>query len=162
MSLTVDRIESSASIPPMKHNTLLNRIVQSVIAASFSFSLPVMADGDEKDTPLAEAMGESAKALKSLRKIDKNDWTAAAKAARTAADGCRKGMAYIPALVKEMPEGKEKIKAIADYKRLMGLSYSALCELELAYLDEDQAKVDAAMSKVKAGKKEGHKKYEDE
>ncbi len=65
-------------------------------------------------------------------------------------------------MVEEMKDGKEKTKAIADYRRLMGLSYAALCELELAYLEEDQAKVDAVMKKVKAGKKEGHKKYEDE
>ena len=120
-----------------------------------------MADDDD-DTPLAKAMSQTSDALKSLRKMDKSDWTGAAKAARTAADGCRKGMEFIPVLVEEMKDGKEKTKAIADYRRLMGLSYAALCELELAYLDEDQAKVDAVMTKVKAGKKEGHKKYEDE
>lgn len=146
----------------MKHNTLLNRIIQGVIAASFSLSLPVMAEGDEKETPLAEAMEDSAKALKTLRKINKDDWASGAKAARDAADGCRRGMAYIPALVNEMPEGKEKAQAIADYKRLMGVTYVALCELELAYLEEDQTKVEAAMTKIKAGKKEGHRKYEDD
>ena len=117
--------------------------------------------GDE-DTPLTKAMEESSKALKLLRKMDRSDWAGGAKACRVAAEGCRKGMAYIPALIKDMRDGKEKTKAIADYKRLMGLSYAALCELELAYLDEDQTKVDAALKKVKAGKKDGHKKYSDD
>ncbi len=133
----------------------------SLGAASLCLVAPVVAD-EEDHTPLGEAMEQSAKALKSLRTIDKADWAGGAKAARVAADGCRKGMAYEPAMLKEMPEGKEKAKALADYKRLMGVCYAALCELELAYLDEDQAKVDAAMSKIKSVKKEGHKKYEDD
>lgn len=61
-----------------------------------------------------------------------------------------------------MADGKDKAKALADYRRMMGLSYASLCELEIAYLEEDAEKVDAAMTKVKAGKKEGHKKYSDD
>ncbi len=121
-----------------------------------------MADDDEDETPLAKAMEQTSDALKSLRKMDKSDWAAGAKAARTAADGCRKGMEFIPVLVEEMKDGMEKTKAVADYRRLMGISYADLCSLELAYLEKDQAKVDAAMKKIKAGKKEGHKKYEDD
>ena len=146
----------------MKRKPMIKYLICSLMTASFSLSMPLLTAEEEKDTPLAEAMEESGKALKSLRKIDKNDWAAGAKAARAAADGCRKGMAFIPALVKEMPDGKEKAKAIADYKRLMGLSYASLAALELAYLSEDQSKVDAAMKEVKAVKKEGHKKYEDD
>lgn len=125
-------------------------------------AVPTTASADEDDTPLAKAMKESSTALKKLRKMDKDDWKGGAAAARAAAEGCRKGMAYIPAMVKEMPDGDEKTKAIADYRRLMGLSYAALCELELAYLEKSAEKVAAAMTKIKAGKKEGHKKYEDE
>ena len=146
----------------MKHNSMTKRLVLGFVAGIFAVSAPALTADEEKDTPLAKTMGESGKALKSLRKIDKGDWASGAKAARAAADACRKGMAYIPALVKEMPDGKEKIKAIADYKRLMGQSYVSLCALELAYLSEDQSKVDVAMKEVKAVKKEGHKKYEDD
>lgn len=146
----------------MKYNTPLNRFFLSICTATACLVLPVVADEDHDHTPLGETMEESSKALKSLRKIEKGDWAAGAKAARAAAEGIRKGMEYIPALVKEIPEGKEKTKAVADYKRLMGLAYAALSELELAYLAEDQAKVDAAMTKIKSVKKEGHKKYEDD
>ena len=143
-------------------NSNSKRFLLGVSSLVFAISLPVMADKESDETPLGKSMEQSGKALKSLRKLAKDDWSAGAKAAREAADGLRKGMEFVPALVKEMPDGKEKVKAVADYKRMMGLAYSALCELELAYLDEDQAKVDAAMVKIKAAKKEGHKKYEDD
>ena len=107
-------------------------------------------------------MEQTSDAIKSLRKIDPDDWKAGAEAARTAADGVRKGMEFIPVLVKDMKDGMEKTKQIADYRRLMGLSYALLCELELAYLEEDSDKVDEVLKKVKANKKEGHKKYSDD
>lgn len=125
------------------------------------FFQPAAAE-DENDSPLAKAMKESSKALKALRKIPKDDWAGGAKHARVAAEGIRKSMAFLPVLVKEMPDGPEKVKAIADYRRLLGLNYAALCELELAYLEESPEKVEAATSAWKKLKKEGHKKYEDE
>lgn len=118
-------------------------------------------DGEE-DTPLASSMDKTSAALKRLRKMDKSDWATGAEASRQAAAGILEGMSYIPKLVNEMPDSKEKTVAIADFRRIMGMSYAALCELELAYIAEDQVKVDAAMKKVKGTKKEGHKKYEDE
>lgn len=121
-----------------------------------------MLRAEDDHTPLEETMEQTSDAIKSLRKIDENDWVALAEAARKAADGIRKGMEFIPLLIKDMPDGKEKTKAIADYRRMMGLSYANLSELELAYLEEDEEKVDEAMKKVKAGKKEGHKKYSDD
>lgn len=138
----------------------MNRFFLSAISAGFL--CVASATADEADTPLGKSMEESSKAMKKFRTMDKKDWSAGAQAARDAAEGIRKGMAYIPALVKEMPEGKEKSQAIADYKRLMGLSYASLSELELAYLAEDPAKIAAAMKKIKDVKKEGHKKYEDD
>ena len=117
---------------------------------------------DEDDTPLAKSMKEASDALKALRKLEKDDWTGGAEKARVAAEGIRKGMEFIPALIKDMKDGDEKAKAIADYRRLMGLNYAALCELELAYLEKDASKVEAATTSWKALKKEGHKKYEDE
>lgn len=154
----IDRVYWGDMILLMKEKMLLLAAL-SVLIGLFQ---PVMADDDEKKTPLAEAMEQTSDALKSLRKIDRADWAAGAAAARKAAEGAREGMAYVPVLIEEMEEGKEKAVALADFRRLMGLSYAALCELELAYLEKDQAKVEAAIKKIKAGKKEGHKKYEDE
>lgn len=145
----------------MKFVTSLLRLLSICSLCSVALVAQVHADSDE-DTPLTKTMTESSKALKSLRKIDKDDWAGGAEAARVAAEGLRKGMEFIPVLIEEMADGKDKVKAIADYRRMMGLSYAYLCELEIAYLEEDAEKVDAAMSKVKAGKKEGHKKYSDD
>ncbi len=146
-------------IEVMNLNSVINKVVLAVVIMSSALTVSVSAE--EEKTPLYESMKEANTALKMLRKIDPSDWSAGAAAAREAAAGILKGFAYIPALVSEMPEGKEKTVAIADYRRLMGLSYASICQLELAYLAEDQALVEAAQANVKEVKKEGHKKYED-
>ena len=145
----------------MKKDILLSRLFLPILASSLAFSSPLVVAEDE-ETPLVKAMDQTSSALKSLRRMDKNDWVAGAKAARDAADGIRKGMAFEPAIAKDMEDGKEKTIVIADFRRIMGLSYAALCELELAYIEESQEKVDAAMAKVKDTKKQGHKKYADD
>jgi hypothetical protein len=114
------------------------------------------------ETPMGEAMGDASTALKSLRKLPKDDFKAAAAAVRTAHEALLKSMSYTAMMIKDMPDGLEKEKALADSRRIMGLSYAALCELELAYLEEDQEKIDAANAKVKETKKEGHRKYTDD
>ena len=77
----------------MKRYSFLARFFLPVLAGSVAFSAPVHAEEDE--TPLAKTMEQTSKALKSLRKIDKSDWAAGAKAARTAADGIRKGICLL-------------------------------------------------------------------
>lgn len=114
------------------------------------------------ETPMADKMNESNKALKNIRKIQRKqptDWDALALAARTAHEAFVQSLAYIPRLIEEMPDGVEKVSAIADSRRLMGLAYAAMCELELAYLSKDQGRVDAAMEQIKALKKEAHEAY---
>lgn len=145
----------------MKNDHLFIRIISLVGILGLCALSPVQADSDD-DTPLTKTMEETSEAIKTLRKIDRDDWKSGAELARKAADGIRRGMEYIPWLIEEMPDGLAKTKAIADYRRLMGLSYADLCELELAYLDQDAEKVDEVMTRVKAGKKEGHKKYSDD
>ena len=117
---------------------------------------------DEDQTPMGREMEASAKALKSLRKIKKDDWDAMAKAARTAHEAFLKSMAYTPVLIKDMKDGPEKVKALADSRRLLGLCYAALCELEIAYLEKDGKKAKELISKWKLLKKEGHTEYSDD
>ncbi|MFD2159422.1 hypothetical protein ACFSW8_10965 [Rubritalea tangerina] len=116
----------------------------------------------EDDTKMATEMKVVSKQLKALRTIPKDDYAAGAEAVRKAHEALLAAMQYIPVMVEEMPDGEEKAKAIADSRRVMGLSYASLCALELAYLEKDPAKIEAAMSKVKEVKKEGHKKYTDD
>ncbi|MFD2277098.1 hypothetical protein ACFSQZ_11500 [Rubritalea spongiae] len=126
--------------------------------AAFTATGNVSAD----DTEMEKAMSTASKSLKSLRTIPKDDYTAAADAVRTAHEAILKSMSYTASMVAEMPDGLEKQKALADSRRILGLNYSALCELELAYLEGDAAKIEAATEKMKETKKEGHKKYTDD
>ena len=117
---------------------------------------------EQETTKMTEEMRTSNKALKKLRKIDKSDWDGMAAAAREAQAAFLKSMSYVPVVVKEMQDGPEKDKAAADARRLLGLGYAALCELEMAYLEKDQDMVDAALSKIKEVRKEGHDSYTDD
>lgn len=119
-------------------------------------------DGGHKHTEMEEQMKATGKALKELRKIAKDDYAGGAKLSREAHEALLKSMAHQASLVKDMPDGVEKEKALADSRRLLGLAYAALCELEIAYLEKDDAKIEAAMAKIKDSKGEGHKKYTDD
>ncbi len=146
----------------MKTNSLFRLLILPVMTAGLFICQPALADDDDEDTPLAKRMKEASAALKALRKLEKDDWAGGVAKSRIAAEGIRKGMEFVPAMIKDMKDGVEKDKALADYRRLMGLNYAALCGLELAYLEKDVAKVEAATKSWKGLKKEGHKKYEDE
>jgi len=65
-------------------------------------------------------------------------------------------------LKNHMPEGPEKEVALADSRRLMGLTYAALCELEIAYLKKDDKLIAELAQSWKDLKKEGHKSYTDD
>lgn len=119
---------------------------------------PVAADDDE--TPLAEQMETVSGSLKKLRKAE--GFEAKAALVRDAQAACVKSLQYLPAMFKDMKDAKAKAKATADYKRLMGLTLAGLGELELAFLNEDEAKADEAVDKLKDLKKEGHNAYIEE
>ncbi|WP_346187000.1 hypothetical protein [Rubritalea halochordaticola] len=116
----------------------------------------------EEHTQMEKDMKETGSALKSLRKIEKSDYEGGAKLVREAHEALLKSMSQQASMVKDMPDGVDKQKALADSRRLLGLAYAALCELEIAYLEKDDAKIEAAMTKIKDSKKEGHKKYTDD
>ena len=120
---------------------------------------PVMADDDE-ETPLAEQMETVSGSLKKLRKAE--GFEAKAELIRGAQAACIKSMEFLPAMFKDIKDEKEKAKAKADFKRLMGLTLAGLGELELAFLNEDEDKADAAIDKLKDLKKEGHNAYIEE
>lgn len=107
-------------------------------------------------------MKDVSKSLKGLRQIAKDDYAGGAAMARKAHEALLRSMEHTASMVKDMPDGAEKAKALADSRRLLGQTYSALCELELAYLEKSDAKIAAAMGKIKESKGEGHKKYTDD
>jgi len=127
------------------------------IAAVMGFGSVSFVHADE-DTPLAQEMDKVSSSLKGLRKAE--TFADKIKLAQTAQEATLKSLEYLPILFKDI-QGKDLAKGTADYKRLIGLTYAALCELELAFIAEDDAKADEVVDKLKALKKEGHREYTD-
>ncbi|MDB4750905.1 hypothetical protein OAF70_03030 [Akkermansiaceae bacterium] len=121
----------------MKFNFSIKTLAITSIL-SFGLLAPVHADDDE--TPLAEEMDVLSGSLKRLRKAE----TTAEKVelVHAAQKATIKSLQYSPMVFKDIKDEKEKAKATADYKRLIGLTYAKLCELELAYLAGDEDKAD--------------------
>lgn len=130
------------------------KIITTAFAASLMFSLPSSAD---EDTPLAEQMSIMNDAYKTMRRAKTPE--GGAPLAREAQEAMIKAITEIPELVKEMPDGPLKEKAIAGYRQQMGMLIATLAELELAFLDEDMEKVDAVIDKMRDSKKTGHKAF---
>lgn len=114
---------------------------------------PAMAD----DTPLAEEMDGISSALKGLRKAE--DSAAKAQLARDAQVACLKSLEYLPKVFEKESDAAKVAAMTADYKRLIGLTYAKLAELEMAFLAGDEEKADEAIDALKDLKKEGHKAY---
>ena len=124
----------------------------------FGMLAPVHADDDE-ETPLGEQMDVLSGSLKKLRKAE----TTAEKVAlvHDAQKATIKSLEYLPMIFKDLKDEKEKAKASADFKKMVGQTYVKLCELEMAYLAGDEDKADEIKGQLKDLKKEGHEKYTD-
>ena len=70
-----------------------------------------------------------------------------------------KAIIEIPELVKAMPDGPDKAKASAEFRKMMGSLISTLASMELAFLDGDLAKVKELVGTLRESKKEGHDKF---
>ena len=138
----------------MKFNLLIKTLA---ITSVLGLRMIVPVHGD--DTPLAEEMDVLSGSLKKLRKAE----TAAEKVdlVHAAQKSTIKSIQYSPMVFKDIKDEKEKAKATADYKRLIGLTYAKLCELEMAYLAGDEEKADEIKGELKDLRKDGHEKYTD-
>lgn len=122
----------------------------------FAPMAPVIAD----DTPLAEQMDIVSGSIKRLRRAESTEEKV--KLVHDAQAATLKGLEYLPAGFKQIKDPKVLAASTADYKRLTGLTYVALCELEMAFVAEDEEKSDAAIDKLKNLRKEGHQAYKSE
>jgi soluble cytochrome b562 len=119
--------------------------------------LPMHAD----DTPLGKEMESINDSFKALSK--EKDPAKGAALARKAQEGMLKGATMVPDMIQDMvPDPKDKEKAIADYRRLMGEAFVVLCKIEIAFLEGKMDDVAKLVDDAKALKKEGHKKYIEE
>ena len=82
--------------------------------------------------------------------------------ARDAQAAMIKAINEVPQLVKDMPEGDDKAKAMANYRKMMGSLITTLADMELAFLNNDLAKVQEIVQLMRDMKKEGHDQFMEE
>jgi soluble cytochrome b562 len=133
------------------------KLILCGFAASLMFVQPVRAD---EDSPLAKQMEAMNDAYKAMRREE--DPAKGAALAREAQDAMVKAISETPELVKAMPDGPEKAKASAEYRKMMGSLISTLAGMELAFLDGDLAKVKEIVESMRDMKKQGHDKFMEE
>jgi soluble cytochrome b562 len=119
---------------------------------------PAMAAEDE--TPLGKQMEAMNDAFKGFRR--ETDPVKGATEARVAQQAALKSAMEIPAMLKPMPEGPEKTKALLEYKKMMGKLYVTLCEVEEAFLNGKIDEVAKIVEALKEQKKAGHDKFVEE
>lgn len=121
----------------------------------------VPVNAEEEDTPLGKQMESLNDAFKALNK--EQDPVKGAALARTAQEGILKGISLVPTLITDtIKDAKEKEKAIADYRKMMGETFVIFCKIETAFLENKLDEVAKLSTEAKAMKKEGHKKYVEE
>jgi hypothetical protein len=132
------------------------KLILCGFAAALMFVQPSMAD----DTPLAEQMDAMNDAYKAMRR--ETDPVKGAALARTAQDAMVKAIVETPEMVVGMPDGPEKAKASAEYRKMMGGLIATLADMELAFLNNDMAKVKEIVEAMREVKKKGHDKFMEE
>lgn len=123
-------------------------------------SLPLMAEGDQPESPLAQQMSEVDVAYKALKK--EVDPEKGAASARLAQQALVLGLAELPEMLKKMPDGPAKNAAAAEYRKLMGQCYVIFCEIEQAFLAGKIDQIEGLIDSLKAVKKTGHQKFIEE
>jgi soluble cytochrome b562 len=116
------------------------------------------AESDE--TPLGKQMEATNDAFKAFRR--ETDPVKGATQAREAQLSVLKAAAEVPELLKAMPEGPDKAKALVSYRKMMGKLYITLCEVEEAFLNGKIDEVAKLVESLKEQKKAGHDKFMDE
>jgi hypothetical protein len=113
-----------------------------------------------QDTPLAKQMETTSDAMKALAK--ETDPVKGAILAREAQDSVIKGLGLVPEMIGSMPDGEEKTKALADYRKMMSQAVVIFCDIEIAFVDKKLDVVAKLVADAKSLKKEGHNKYIEE
>lgn len=119
--------------------------------------VPVKAQEEKEETPLGKQMESMNDAYKAFRK--ETDPVKGAALAREAQQGALKAALEIPALIKEMPEGPEKVQASLGYRKAMGKLFLSLCDVEEAFINGKLDDVAKLVTDLKDQKKSGHEKF---
>lgn len=111
----------------------------------------------EEHTKLGEEMETLNDAIKGFRR--ETDAAKGAAQAHDAQQAALKSTLETPAMIKEMPDGPEKAKALVQYRIMMGKLFITLCQVEEAFLNGKMEEVTKIIDSLKEAKKEGHGKF---
>ncbi len=111
----------------------------------------------EEETQLGKQMEAMNDAYKAFRR--ETDPVKGAAMAREAQVAAIKAALETPDLVKEMPDGPEKVKAALGYRKMMAKLFTSLCEVEEAFINGKMEDVATIVEGLKGQKKEGHDKF---
>ena len=125
-----------------------------------AFALAVPAFAADEDTPLGKEMEKIGKALKAVNRdlADASKKADNVKKVADAKEACAAASKLEPAKTKEVPAA-EKAKFLEGYKASMVEMGKGLDTLKAALEAGKADDAKAALDKLNAGKKEGHKKY---
>ncbi len=118
------------------------------------------AAGDDEHTPLARQMEVLDDAYKAFRK--ESDPEKAAAQVREAQQSVLKSIGELPEMLVKMPEGREKMVASAEYRKMMGQLLVTLNELELSFLAGKTEETTRLLESMKDLKKKGHNQFMEE
>lgn len=135
-------------------------ILWGCASALLMMPLSVQAAEEKETTKLGEQMEAANDALKAFRR--ETDPVKGAAHAREAQQAVLKSLVEIPAMVAKMPEGPEKAKAAAEFRKMTGKVFVALCEVEEAFLNGKLDEVAKIVDSLKEMKKAGHDKFIEE
>lgn len=127
-------------------------------ACLVALTSPLHAEGGNEK--LAEKMDFFNDAYKSFRR--EKDPAEGAKTAREAQKLIAATLLMTPDLVSKMPDGPDKVKAEAAFRRMMGEVFVLCCKIEEAYIAGDLKKVEELYDGLKDLKKVGHDKFMEE
>jgi soluble cytochrome b562 len=134
------------------------RMKKSLFLLSCAVGFLLMpARAEEKETALGKQMEGMNDAYKAFRK--ETDPVKGAALAREAQQAALKSAAETPEMLTAMPEGPEKAKAQAEYRKMMGKLFVSLCEVEEAFLNGKMEDVAKIVEDLKEQKKVGHEKF---
>lgn len=125
-----------------------------------AISSAMRARGEDEHTPLATQMEILNDAYKGFRK--ETDPEKGATLVREAQQAVLKSIGELPEMLVKMPEGRVKMVAAAEYRKMMGQLLVTLNELELSFLAGKTEETARLLEVLKDSKKKGHNQFMEE
>lgn len=131
-----------------------------LLACVICLIIPAYAADEHEESALAKQMEVLNDAFKAFRK--ETDPEKAAAQVREAHQAVLKSIGESPEMLVKMPEGREKMVALAEYHKMMGQLLVTLSELELSFLSGKKEETTRLLEAMKDLKKKGHNQFMEE